>query len=581
MPWEEYASDAQKAVASPPPDQGNMPWKDYQASKVNPRADSDTVVQEMHPELTTVDRLVVKNFSSSPEASIDYLRKKHPELEVKEQKGQIVVKRPVESEWRVLDPDTGFFSSDFLRDAGDVAYDVGAGALTGAATTFGAAAGLPGAVAAGGASSAGAEALRQKLGQMAGIENNMDTGQIALAGGVGSAIPVGGAALKGGYNMVTRKIGPAIAEKLSGVPREVYKDYGKNPETLKAFEADSSGFLDLINDTKDKLISAVRTKKEDVGKMISNAYNKLEEQGKFVDIGEVKASLDEKILNAAKAQASNPTEATAEKYEALKALKDKYFMASKKQVLENGTEKEIKEEIPNLVSPKVAFELKQQLKEAGKVTRGPNIMGSIANPAEKDIVAFGRDAQHKINDAVKNVDPEIIRLNDRYGDLINAYDEVVSAFGSSQKTLGTMRNLDKKSKETLRFGLQKILDKGDKDALEEALQTIQTQTYLAKPASMPLSGLGSTSTSRTIPAEAAGGSIGALIGNRLGHGSYASTVAGREAGAALGAMSGAPKNVRSMIDTVLKAEKAASTGGRPLRYGLGLSAWEALRQRQE
>jgi len=161
------------------------------------------VIEEMHPAFTAMDRFQVKNFANDPEAAKAFLQKKYPQLEIKtdDNSGKIIARGEGEKAFRVLDPDTGFFSNpaEMLRDAGDIATDVGTGVATTAATagagllagatSFGAGA-VPAAMAAGAGSSAGLEALRQKIGVGLGINNEVNTDDVLWAGGAGAVSPL-------------------------------------------------------------------------------------------------------------------------------------------------------------------------------------------------------------------------------------------------------------------------------------------------------------------------------------------------------------------------------------------------------
>ena len=101
------------------------------------------VKQEMHPDLTFGDRFVIKNFGTDPESTTKFLKQRHGDnLLVTHKGGQVLVRRPDEQQWSVLDPE-GFD----LQDITDVGYDVASGIGSGAAT---AAAGLGAGAATGG-----------------------------------------------------------------------------------------------------------------------------------------------------------------------------------------------------------------------------------------------------------------------------------------------------------------------------------------------------------------------------------------------------------------------------------------------
>lgn len=137
------------------------------------------------------DRAMVKNFGGSEQDQIQYLQERNPDLEVSSYEGDIVARKRGEKNWKKLDP-TGFTNpAELARDLLDVGYDVTAGAATSALT---AAATLPAAVATGGigaiptamatsaATGAGAEYIRQKLGQQFGTARDTDLGMVGLTG---------------------------------------------------------------------------------------------------------------------------------------------------------------------------------------------------------------------------------------------------------------------------------------------------------------------------------------------------------------------------------------------------------------
>jgi hypothetical protein len=157
------------------------------------------IIQEQHPAFTMEDRFLVKNFGTSQEKALEFIKKRHPDMDVRLSNGQIVGKAKGEPQFRVLDPDTGFFSDpvEFMKDVSDVAYDIPAGIASGAMTAIGGVGGalagpggaLLGAGAMGGATSAAAETVRQYIGKQAGVTDEFDGGQILTSGILGAASP--------------------------------------------------------------------------------------------------------------------------------------------------------------------------------------------------------------------------------------------------------------------------------------------------------------------------------------------------------------------------------------------------------
>lgn len=183
-----------------------MSWKDEsEVVDVDWKAQSEVVhpkiIQEMHPRFSSKNRAIAKNFAQSTEKQVEFLKKQYPEMDIKVFDGEVVGRLPSERDFKVLDPNTGFFSRDFLNDAADVAFDTGAGVVEGVATGLGAAGGaiatpfaggagaIPGAMLAGGATSAAGEGLRQTIGRSLGIPQEIDMNDVAISGAIGAATP--------------------------------------------------------------------------------------------------------------------------------------------------------------------------------------------------------------------------------------------------------------------------------------------------------------------------------------------------------------------------------------------------------
>ena len=159
---------------------GEAPWEqenptEFKVGEAPWEQTSEKIVNEMHPDIDFATRAIYKNFGADPEASFRFLQKKLPNLQLKKDKeGEVLAKRPEETEWRRLDP-KGFD----LQDISDIGYDVPAavaqGAATAAAGLVGAAAGgigaIPAAMAASGFTGAGLEGLRQGIGSWVGYRD--------------------------------------------------------------------------------------------------------------------------------------------------------------------------------------------------------------------------------------------------------------------------------------------------------------------------------------------------------------------------------------------------------------------------
>jgi hypothetical protein len=162
--------------------------------------DTPNIVEETHDDVSIADRAIIKNFGQDPEKSARYLKKNNPHLDTRVWDGRVLVKSKKDKDWNVLDPDTGFFSTDILNDATDIAYDVGSGVVEGAgAIAAGMATMNPlAAMGTNAALGAGSETLRQGIGMGFGVNDEINGGDVALVGGLSGLLPmVPGAVMKG------------------------------------------------------------------------------------------------------------------------------------------------------------------------------------------------------------------------------------------------------------------------------------------------------------------------------------------------------------------------------------------------
>jgi len=330
------------------------------------------IIQETHPDVSVKDRLIVKNFSNDPDQAVEYLKNQYPDKDIKFQGGNYLIKDKKAQAYNVLDPDTGFFSSDMLADAGDIAYDTVAGIGSGLATTAGALGGavttggvgaVPGAMAASGASSAALEALRQYIGKQAGVNKEIKGGDVALSGGVGLAAPLvfgAGAPAKTAVKMLTedavRKaavegtqalteaqvkeqlknysrglIGraydttkgtvlPKIGEFVNSTPAQTIKTYAERMPEVEQLEKE--GVTGLIDNIQSKVVGDLGGMKRKAGETLGQEIDKA---GGKVNIAGVKQLFKDQIdkLNNLKGEIDNPY--MIEKIESVQKTFDKLF----------------------------------------------------------------------------------------------------------------------------------------------------------------------------------------------------------------------------------------------------------------
>lgn len=538
------------------------------------------VVQEQSPGVSAYDRFLIKNFATNPQVGIDYLKQKNPGADVRHVGGQTVIKLPGETSYKVLDPDTGIISSDFLGDVGDIAGDVARGALTGMAATAGglagSAAGPLGAATGSGVAAAGAggglEYLRQKLGQLGGLPQEVNPDLIReeamLSGVFGSGEKLAGKAFQYAKNTGL----PKIAEAMSGVPKEVWQDYVKNPARVAALSQNPEALTSAVHDVQQSVLDTVEGAKAKAGQSIGQAIDTATQAGRTVDITPVKEEFFKRIQKAQTLYSKNPTQQNKDFLEDLKKIGDDYFVQQSDQI---GPKI-----IPNQVSPDVAMQLKQQLKGISEYR--PGAISKLKNPADKEITSFATKASGDLTDQMtkEGAVPELKDLNNQYKKFTEALDQVGGSFKDLQTTSNTIRNLDKPAKDMLKARLTDIAGPGKAAQLRDKMQALQTQAYLGDPTGNALSGLGSTSTSRTIPLAGAGTLIGMAAGNKFGGGGYVPTAIGGAIGGSLGAKLGAPSTLAAGFRGLNALEKLPRPP-QPALYGAGTSAWEALNSRSE
>lgn len=270
----------------------------------NPTEDSswekagDKVEDVSSPEISTLDRLAVKNFGIDNAQSVEYLKKQYPQLDIKEEGGEIIAKKQGEKTYKKLDP-SGFLAgegilgkiSELAKDIGDIGYDVASGVGTGAAAT---AAGLPsggvGAVPAGIAAGVAGESLRQQIGKALGLGKEGSTSDVILSGAIGGVVPAAGAAVKGLYKGAksAAKVGLEAAIGDEKVAKKLFEIASKTaPEEVKNAKLNNT-----ILDVADDIYNKVKSVKSNAQASYDEVTKIADESGILADIRPIKESLD-------------------------------------------------------------------------------------------------------------------------------------------------------------------------------------------------------------------------------------------------------------------------------------------------
>lgn len=272
--------------------------------------DNPKINEEMHPDISFMDRAVVKNFGQGTESSAKYLQEKHPNLDIKPFGDRVLIKDKNASEWKVLDPDTGFFSKDILNDAGDIVYDIGSGIAQGAALAGGTLVGTPlTGIAANAATGAASEALRQGLGKAIGIDNKLDQGvkDTLTVGAISGLAP---SAVKGLVKtaLAAKKAAKGGVKFLTGVTDDAINVLRDNPNVIT--DAEKNGIGHYLESKSNAMMSKVNEAKLNQGLAQQGIKDSISIADKFKTEKVLKEEINSITSNAHKAgRALNDQEA--------------------------------------------------------------------------------------------------------------------------------------------------------------------------------------------------------------------------------------------------------------------------------
>ena len=551
-----------------------LEYKELLAKEAAAAGDSQEVVQEQHPDVGFGTRALIKNLSQSEDVSRKYLEGKGFQTNVVD--GQIVVKKPGESQYKVLDP-----KGADLQDITDLTYDVGAGVASGAATAGGAVVGnLPEAMAAGDASSAGLEALRQKLGAWAGLPQEVSGKDVAVAGTVGAVAPkiFGAGTSKGliqqGYEG-TKKALPKIGQYMSNVPAKATEIYAKNPKSIEMMKPEGAT-SELANATYDKLKQSLQAVKQNVGASLGEEIQTAQAP---VNIAKVRQHMDDFITKLETGPTAKNPQVQAQ-IEQFKAARDGVFKTVAESVDEAGNPIKNMVDLPPEIEAKHAFELQDLLKDTAEFRSPTSGLGSRfgkdMTSQEKQFAEAANKAYQELNSELNSVTAGASqKLKNQY----RAYSELQKQLGNRFKdptaTEKTLSNLYNPSNKMIKESLDELkkLSGGQVDVTREADQMFASKFY-ANPSMMPVSGSGVTSTSRSVPLGALGGYAGYKLGG----------APGAMAGLAAGGYLGSPSAMKNMYVPAAKGagyllEKGASLT-KPIANPTGaVSIWNMMQNR--
>lgn len=588
------------------------------------KASGPAVEQETHPDVSWASRAAIKNFGGSDEDAIMYLKENYPGLQVEKINGQIAMKRPEEKAFKVLDPegfdlaDITDIGADVASGVGTSIASAGAG-LAAAPSVVGA---LPAAAAAGAGTAGALETLRQAIGKKIGVRQEYDPTQIAVTSAFGGATPlvfgtgasgaaqaskllkeggedyakrllmsygqrVGKGALSTGQKdlaaqlLATSQRGvsralPKSMQVFSGVGAETIQNANKvaspelqanlglagPPKTMLELADDiqTNGASGLISNLSDDVTSKLYQAKQSLQSDIGTA---LDQTGSTINLGTYEQPFTEAI---AKLEAfPHKSKAIKDQIAALKSAKEDLFYhdVAVPQFDAAGTrvgEKIVKQPI-GAVGGQQAMSVKQALKDLTDTfaaTEGKS-------PADKEVMRAAQRAYFTLGEDMNSV---IGQAGEKLGtrDLMRKYAthmelerSVLPIFKDPSKTFNTLRTLNGKGKQVLRETLQD-LDNNFGTNIGETTDLLDVWSTFGNPSIDAVSSGGSTSTSRTIGAAAAGGAVGSEIGHYFGG------TPGRIAGGVTGAFVGSKLGSPAAIKQYLKAARMVKPATDVVRY---------------
>lgn len=570
-PWEQY-QDQQT-------EQG--PWNAYGEGNVQA---PEKIVNEMHPDIDFATRAIYKNFGADPESSFRFLQKKLPNLQLKKDKeGEVLAKRPEETEWRRLDP-KGFD----LQDISDIGYDVPAavaqGAATAAAGLAGGAAGggvgaIPAAMAASAGSGAALEGARQGIGSLFGIEDNASKEQALIAAAAGAVSPLmfgTGAGAKEalkyagkegakdllktqrgligrGYDAIAGYVGPKLGSLVSGENAKVIKKAAEILPEIKAADTNPEIRSLPLKEVAQEVPQKLKQVTTETGKRLEDLRGMIDNQPGLILTGEGAATRGTGSIQAT--EFIQPFRDLAEKLSAGGAATEAQLKDA--QTLARVIEQEFKGLPENLTAAQVDT-LRKRFKERAQQyglnygKTGQAVGGTEgASAIDAQIALAFEESRKRMNDSIisrlEAMGPEYAdeyaKLNDQYSYLKTVAKENNAKFKTSKSVSDFLARSTKDDLEAQNLiDIQNITGVN----LEDLATRDQALRTFSKPSTEIRSLGGTTSTSRSIPLAVAGGTAGYYLGQQSG-GEYSPFLAA-VLGGGLGSKLGSPAAMRTYMN---------------------------------
>jgi hypothetical protein len=601
----------------------NLPFEAADQQSAKPKFDpslpyealSEQKPQESVPEVLNegsdigaLDRAAVKNFGGSTEDQVDFLKKRNPNLEVKQWEGEIIAKKPEEKSWKKLDPGgmANLDPREIFKDALDLGTDLGSASLSSIA---GAAGAVPGALggfgvggiatgaAAAGAASAGLETVKQAIGKALGTRKEFSGGEIATSGLLGGATTglLGGGASKALIAKAASK--PKVVEKVLGkimetVPKDLeqstkiqltkeFIEKGQEGVLKGAFKNFASKWSGI---PKDELVKAT----DQVPQRLINDFSKLEmvkpnksytnlEMADVIErdgIEKISEKAQQEIfdsLKKARTDTSNQIKSAFKDSNENAGLQ--YFgqplIDLRSNLIEMGKktgtdvyEPDVQrinqflqylgpEDQLTVVKPNDVFDIKNRISDLIDWSKSPAAslkQGPVSSVEENALKEVERGMAKYLDDVLQKSGNEGLRQ--QYGKHMEYADYLYPLFKDKDTAFKTINNPETARRPNLK-NVIKNFDKDYNANIESLTDIASTWRYFGRPAKEPVGGGGSVKVLR-------GGGVGASAGYLAGlmSGIPGGGAAGAAIGGGLGALSSSPAAMKGLLQAETSAGRA-------------------------
>jgi hypothetical protein len=586
-------------------------YKRYQGARSQAKQDpydlsgirnSVTTENKMPDDVSLYHRAVVENFSNNPWSSIKYLAERYPDYDVAHDGNHIVMRKKGGGDWRPLDPKTDLSDAfthplDTLKRGAENISDIAAPAAEGVAAnvpgdvagaaiamTPAAPAAIPAAAAINYGAGTGLDALRQKIGNWLGLDQDVNWKDANLSGATSAAGPLlfgtGGSAAKIAEGAAEKGLSedaaaaaikwqkgaiPAVAPKVaalaSGTPKETISTaYNRLPE-LKQLEQEGISPLAMASqeELKNKLGKVATAYGQKIGEGIDNSKQ-------AVDISGVKTEWKAWISKLEDNVAKAPTEANKAELDAAKNQYNSMFqmqmpgeepssLLDAKGLPVSSGSPPMSAELPDKVSGTTAFQLMHQMKEVADL--GKHKAGIIASNEGKPLStkALEGKAASSYGELSNQIDQVLAKdgnegLRENFRQVKTIQRELQPYFSDPNKAYNTLRTLDSPSKQRLYETLSSVDKNFGTNTVKDAKLLDAYSNFGRK---NPISG--DLMSKRKIPLALAGGGAGYWAGSEMGDGhSKAVSVPMGILGMGIGTMLAGPRALRYYMG----ASKAAA-----------------------